>query len=90
MDVDRSRFGRRLVSPHAFKQAIARLHPVAVVDQVAEEIEFSAISGITDAGVAALAAAPALRRLSVDGSPKVTPAVLGRFPAGIKVRVTGG
>lgn len=53
-----------------------------------EEIEFSAISGITDAGVAALAAAPALRRLSVDGSPRVTPAVLERFPARIRVRVT--
>jgi hypothetical protein len=52
-----------------------------------EEIEFSAISGITNAGVAALARAPALRRLSVDGSPRVTPDVRTAFPPGITVRV---
>lgn len=52
-----------------------------------EEIEFSAISGITDAGVAALARSASLRRLSVSGSPMVTSAVRAVFPKRVVVRV---
>jgi hypothetical protein len=52
-----------------------------------QEVEFSAIAGITNAGVAALARAPSLRRVSVGGSPMVTDAVRERFPATIAVQI---
>jgi hypothetical protein len=51
-----------------------------------ERLEFSAIAGITDAGVVALAALPRLRELVIEGSPRVTPEVIGRFPASVRVK----
>src|SRR5438552_727220 len=39
--VNRARFSGRVVSPYSFEQAIARLHAVAVIDEVPEQIELA-------------------------------------------------
>ena len=39
--VDRSRFDQAVVAPHAFEQTIARDHAVAVLDEIAEQLEFA-------------------------------------------------
>ena len=42
MHVHRSRFDHPVVTPDTFEQAIAREHAVAVLDQVAQQFEFTA------------------------------------------------
>lgn len=54
-----------------------------------ERLEFWEVFGITDAGVAELVGLPRLRELSIEGSPKVTRAVMGMFPAGVRVSYSG-
>lgn len=51
-----------------------------------ETLEFWETSGITDAGVAALATLPRLRAISISGAPAVTRRGVGVFPS--RVRVT--
>jgi hypothetical protein len=51
-----------------------------------ERFEFWEIAGITDAGLKALATLPRLREISIGGSPMVTRAALGAFPAGVRVK----
>jgi len=50
-----------------------------------ERLEFWEIAAITDAGVAALSTLPRLRELTIEGSPRVSRAVLARFPPTVKV-----
>jgi hypothetical protein len=59
-------------------EILARMHSL-------EHLEFWEVAGITDAGVAALAALPNLRELSIDGSPNVTGRGLAAFPATVRV-----
>lgn len=54
-----------------------------------ETLDFWQVAGITDARVAHLAGLPQLRRLSIDGSPKVTREAYGLFRAGVDVRLSG-
>ncbi len=49
-----------------------------------EQVTFDSCAGVTDDGVAALAALPRLRKVSVSGR-GITPAVNGRFPDGVSV-----
>lgn len=51
-----------------------------------ERITFDTCTGLTDDGVAALAASPSLRQLNLGGMPRVTAEVAARFPAGVRVR----
>jgi hypothetical protein len=51
-----------------------------------EEIIFDTCTGLTRAGISALASLPRLRQLGVSGMPRVTPDVVNRFPARVKVR----
>ncbi len=51
-----------------------------------ERITFDSCIGLTDSGVAALAALPRLERLDLGGMPRVTAAVAGRFPPRVRVR----
>lgn len=50
-----------------------------------ERVEFWRCAGITDAGVAGLAALPRLRAISLDGLQGVTRQVLPLFPASVRV-----
>lgn len=50
-----------------------------------EELEFWEVAGITNAGLAALAGLPQLRRLEVGGSPNVTREGFAPFPATVRV-----
>jgi hypothetical protein len=54
-----------------------------------EQLEFWEVAGITDAGLAALATLPRLREISIGGSPRVTRAGAGLFPATVNVRLEG-
>jgi hypothetical protein len=54
-----------------------------------ETVEFWACAGITDAGVALLAALPKLKELRLHGLPGVTPAILDRLPRRIQVKYSG-
>jgi hypothetical protein len=51
-----------------------------------ERLEFWEIAAITDAGVAALTALPRLREITIEGSPRVSRAVLARFPPTVRVK----
>ncbi len=51
-----------------------------------ENLEFWNCAGITNAGVAQLAALPGLREISVDGCQQVTPEIIALFPAHVRVR----
>ena len=51
-----------------------------------EKLEFWNCGGITNAGVAHLAALPALREISVDGCRQVTPQAVAVFPAPVRAR----
>jgi hypothetical protein len=51
-----------------------------------ERIELHHCKAITDAGIRLLAALPALRELSVEGSPAVTRGALAVFPPAVRVR----
>jgi hypothetical protein len=51
-----------------------------------ENLEFWNCPGITNAGVAHLAALPGLREISVDGCQQVTPEIIALFPARVRVR----
>ena len=51
-----------------------------------EEITFDTCTGLTSAGISALASLPLLRKLGVSGMPRVTPDVVRHFPARVKVR----
>jgi hypothetical protein len=50
-----------------------------------EEIELSACAGISDAGLAHIAALPRLKKVSVDASARITRAAIAVFPAGVHV-----
>ena len=50
-----------------------------------ERLEFSDCAGITDAGVARLAALPRLRQISLGGAPRVSRDGIAVFPAGVRV-----
>jgi hypothetical protein len=50
-----------------------------------EEVTFDSCAGLTDAGIAALARLPRLRKLGVGGMVNVTRAVTGAFGKGVKV-----
>ncbi|HUF27827.1 MAG TPA: hypothetical protein VMM18_12705 [Gemmatimonadaceae bacterium] len=50
-----------------------------------ESLEFWETAGITDAGVAMLAGLPRLRKISVEGAPRVTRQGMAVFPAGVDV-----
>ncbi|HEU4390970.1 MAG TPA: hypothetical protein VFV34_24405, partial [Blastocatellia bacterium] len=50
-----------------------------------ESIEFWECAGISNGGIALLASLPRLRRISVEGSPKVTREGMSVFPATISV-----
>lgn len=54
-----------------------------------EGIELWHCTGLTNAGVAALAGLPRLQKLTLDGLPNVTRDVLGAFPPGVRVTYTG-
>ena len=54
-----------------------------------EEVTFDSCAGLSNAGIAALARLPRLRKLSVGGMPKVTGEVATLFAPHIKVRHTG-
>jgi len=54
-----------------------------------ERLELWSIAGVTDSGVAALVALPRLRDIIISGSPRVTRAVLGMFPATVRVKYEG-
>jgi len=54
-----------------------------------ERLEFWSIAGITDTGMLALASLPRLRELVIEGSPRVTRAVVDRFPSSVRVRYQG-
>jgi hypothetical protein len=51
-----------------------------------EEVEFDACAGLTNTGVAALAALPRLRQLRVSGMPRVTRDVVNAFRDDVRVR----
>ena len=51
-----------------------------------EEVEFDACSGLTNAGVAALARLPRLRQLRLSGMPRVTRDVIAAFRDDVRVR----
>ena len=51
-----------------------------------EEITFDSCAGLTDAGVAALARLPKLRKLGVSGMANVTAGVAAAFASGVRVR----
>jgi hypothetical protein len=51
-----------------------------------EKLEFWNCGGITNAGVALLAALPALREISVDGCRQVTPEAIAVFPAHVRAQ----
>jgi hypothetical protein len=51
-----------------------------------EKLEFWNCAGITNAGVAELAALPSLREISVDGCRQVSPDVLAAFPAHVRAK----
>ena len=51
-----------------------------------ENLEFWNCAGITNAGVAHLAALPGLREISVDGCQQVTLEIITLFPAHVRVR----
>ncbi len=40
MDLDRSRLNHPVVAPHTLEQTVAREHAVAVLDQMAQQLEF--------------------------------------------------
>ena len=50
-----------------------------------EKVELWQTAGVTDAGIAALAALPRLRELSISGVPRVTRGALAAFPPGVRV-----
>jgi len=50
-----------------------------------EELSFEGCKWITDAGLAALAAHPRLREISVGGSPRVTQAGVSAIPTTIHI-----
>jgi hypothetical protein len=50
-----------------------------------EELEFWEVAGITNAGLAALAGLPRLRRLEVGGSPNVTREGFAAFPTTVRI-----
>jgi hypothetical protein len=54
-----------------------------------EDVEFSACAGLTNAGIAALARLPRLRRLGLGDLPRVTREVVGRFGPEVVVRFGG-
>jgi hypothetical protein len=54
-----------------------------------ERLEFWQFAGITDAGVAQLAALPRLREISLDGLPGVTREAIAMFPAHVRVNNSG-
>lgn len=54
-----------------------------------ERLEFWACQGITDAGIAHLAALPRLREITIDGSPGVSRDVVALFPAPVHVKCSG-
>ena len=54
-----------------------------------EDVEFSACAGLTNAGIAALARLPRLRKLGLGGMPRVTRGVIGLFGPEVKVRYSG-
>jgi hypothetical protein len=54
-----------------------------------EDVEFSACAGLTNAGIAALARLPGLRKLGLGGMPRVTREVIGRFAAAVRVHYSG-
>jgi hypothetical protein len=54
-----------------------------------EQLELWEIAGITDAGIARLAALPLLREISIGGSPRVTRAGVSVFPASVRVTYEG-
>ena len=51
-----------------------------------ETLEFWNCGGITNAGVAHLAALPALREISIDGCRQVTPEAVAVFPARVRAK----
>ena len=51
-----------------------------------EKLEFWNCAGITNAGVAGLAALPSLREISVDGCRQVSPDALAAFPAHVRAK----
>ena len=50
-----------------------------------EKVELWQTAGVTDAGIAALAALPRLRELSISGVPRVSRNAVAMFPAGVRV-----
>ena len=54
-----------------------------------ERLEFRQCAGLTNAGVAQLAALPRLREISLDGLPGVTREAVGLFPAHVRVNYSG-
>ena len=54
-----------------------------------ETIELWETAGITDAGVAALAALPRLRRIAISGAPRVTRTQMAAFPSRVEVDFGG-
>jgi hypothetical protein len=54
-----------------------------------ERLEFWACNGLTDAGVALLAALPHLQEIHLDGLQGVTRDVVERFPASVRVKYSG-
>jgi hypothetical protein len=54
-----------------------------------ESVELWSCTGITNAGIAALAAAPRLREVVVEGSPRVTRDAAALFPAHVNVKIAG-
>ena len=50
-----------------------------------EEVELSACSGISDAGLVHIAGLPHLRKVSVDATARVTRAGIAVFPAHVRV-----
>lgn len=54
-----------------------------------ETLEFWQCAGVTDAGVANLTRLPRLRQLEIYNSPKVSRAIMGLFPEGVRVCYSG-
>jgi hypothetical protein len=50
-----------------------------------EELEFWETAGITNAGIAALARLPLLRRIEVGGTLHVTHSAFAAFPPGVRI-----
>jgi hypothetical protein len=54
-----------------------------------EDVELWSCPAITNAGVAALAGAPRLRKVNLEGLPNVTREARSLFPPNVEVRITG-